>query len=217
MVKPKGGNKGMLKTTVAVIGEGPTEFYYMQSLGDLFRGITIKPDFPKHSSLSELDNKISECVGKGFRFVMCIMDMDNKDNPSEKQQYDNLRRKYNEAVRDKKTNDITCEVLFYETHRCTELFFLYYFVYTTQYFRNQESLLELLKGKCGYEKSIDFFRKCHGLHTYFCKYGGDLDLAVENADRSLKQREYSDNNYTYSELGKLIVKLNEIKGERNLK
>ena len=42
-----------------MLGEGPTEFFYFKSLNDVFKGLTIKPDYPKHTSMKELDLNIT--------------------------------------------------------------------------------------------------------------------------------------------------------------
>ena len=60
-----------------------------------------------------------------------------------------------------------CEVKFFETHRYTELFFLYYFRYTSRMYNDQDSLLKDLNKCVEYEKTIEFFIKCKGLHSYF--------------------------------------------------
>lgn len=52
---------------------------------------------------------------------------------------------------------INCKVKFFETHRCTELFFLYYFKYTSREYENQDLLLKDLNKQCKYSKTIDFF------------------------------------------------------------
>lgn len=200
---------GKLKDRVAVIGEGPTEYYYIQSLADLFKGVTIKPDYPKHTSMKELAKKIAESVDEGYSYVFCIIDMDNKDTVSEMKAYRQLKEKYREPVI-KKKKGIHCEVTFYETHPCTELFFYYYFKYTTQYFDTQEALLKALDTECHYEKSAEFFRKCKGLHTYFEKNGGSLEKAINHSDRSMQNNEATGNGYTYSGLGRMIEKLSEV-------
>lgn len=41
---------GKLRNTVLVLGEGPTEFYYFNSLRDVYKGMAIKPDYPEHTS-----------------------------------------------------------------------------------------------------------------------------------------------------------------------
>ena len=58
-----------------------------------------------------------------------------------------------------------------------------------------------------YRKTIEFFIKTKGLHGYFERYGGSLEKAVVNANRSMDEKLKSDRDYTYSELGKLMEEL----------
>ena len=46
---------GKLRQTALILGEGPTEFFYFKSLCDVFKRLTIKPDYPKHTNIKELD------------------------------------------------------------------------------------------------------------------------------------------------------------------
>ena len=46
---------GKLRQTALILGEGPTEFFYFKSLCDVFKRLTIKPDYPKHTSIKELE------------------------------------------------------------------------------------------------------------------------------------------------------------------
>ena len=57
---------GKLNNSVLILGEGPTEFFYLKSLADTFKHITIKPDYPKHTNLQELDFfiQIPMCVSR---------------------------------------------------------------------------------------------------------------------------------------------------------
>lgn len=199
---------GTQKQKITIIGEGPTEYYYVQSLADDFRGISIQPDYPKHTSMKELEKKISQSIDQGFHYVFCLIDMDNKTGP-ELTQYQKIRAKYQKPVIREKEG-IYCEVWFYETHLCTELFFHYYFKYTTQYFNDQPSLIKALNNHCFYEKTTDFFRKCKGLHSYFTKKGGTLEDAVKHAKRSMTNKAKTGNNYTYSELGEMIKMLQRL-------
>lgn len=200
---------GTLKNKVAIIGEGPTEYYYIQSLADDFKGVNIKPDYPRHTNMTDLALKINESIDEGYRYVFCIIDMDTKNVASEMKLYQNLKNKYAKPII-KKKKGIYCEVLFYETHLCTELFFHYYFKYTTQYFANQNELLRALNTLCTYEKSTEFFRKCKGLHPYFEKNGGSLENAIINANRFIANKVATGNLYTYSELGQMIEKLKSV-------
>lgn len=50
---------GKLRQTALILGEGPTEFFYFKSLCDVFKRLTIKPDYPKHTNIKELEAKIA--------------------------------------------------------------------------------------------------------------------------------------------------------------
>lgn len=200
---------GKLRSTALILGEGPTEFFYFKSLCDLFRRVTIKPDYPRHTNIKELEQKIAEGIGIGYNHILCIIDMDTKDVEPERSQYLKLKAKYSKPII-KPKKGINCKVEFFETHRCTELFFLYYFRYTSRPYENQESLLRDLNQCIEYKKSVDFFIKSKGLHDYFERNGGSLESAITNSDRSLAERFTNERNYTYSELGRLIRKLREM-------
>jgi hypothetical protein len=76
---------GKLRNTALILGEGPTEFFYFKSLCDVYKGLTIKPDCPKHTSIKELKKKIEEGVAMGFNHIFCVIDMDTK---KDKEKYD---------------------------------------------------------------------------------------------------------------------------------
>ena len=152
---------GKQRNTTLILGEGPTEFFYFKSLCDELKGLTIKPDYPKHTSLKELEHKIEEGISLGYSHIFCVIDMDTKDREPERSQYARLKKKYASII-DKPKKGIFCEVKFFETHLCTELFFLYYFRYTSKMYAEQEPLLRDLNQCCDYRKKIDFFIKCRG-------------------------------------------------------
>lgn len=188
------------RNTILVLGEGPTEFYYLKSLSDVYKGLTIKPDYPKHTNLQELEAKIVEGIQLGYRYIFCVVDMDNKKDEPICSQYAKLKNKYSKPI-NKPKQGIYSEVFFFETHLCTELFFLYYFDYKSRPYDKQKDLLEDLNVFCEYVKTEDFFKKCKGLHPYFEKCGGKLIQAIKNSNRSLNEKEKDNRNYTYSELG----------------
>lgn len=200
---------GKLRQTALILGEGPTEFFYFKSLCDIFKNLTIKPDYPKHTSMKELEAKIADGVAMGYNHIFCIVDMDTKDVEPERSQYQKLKMKYAKPVA-KPKKGIHCKVEFFETHRCTELFFLYYFRYTSRLYETQEPLLKDLNQCIAYQKTADFFIKTKGLHGYFERNGGSLEKAVANANRSMEEKQKSARDYTYSELGRLIIALNNL-------
>lgn len=200
---------GKLRQTALILGEGPTEFFYFKSLCDIFKSVTIKPDYPKHTSIKELEAKIADGVAMGYIHIFCIVDMDTRDVEPERSQYQKLKVKYAKPVA-KPKKGIHCKVEFFETHRCTELFFLYYFRYTSRLYETQEPLLKDLNQCIAYQKTADFFIKTKGLHGYFERNGGSLEKAVANANRSMEEKQKNARDYTYSELGRLISALNNL-------
>lgn len=200
---------GKLRQTTLILGEGPTEFFYFKSLCDIFKSVTIKPDYPKHTSMKKLEAKIADGVAMGYSHIFCIVDMDTKDVEPERSQYQKLKVKYAKPVA-KPKKGIHCKVEFFETHRCTELFFLYYFRCTSRLYETQEPLLKDLNQCIAYQKTADFFIKTKGLHGYFERNGGSLEKAVANANRSMEEKQKSARDYTYSELGRLIIALNNL-------
>ena len=200
---------GKLRETALILGEGPTEFYYFKSLCDVFKRLTIKPDYPKHTNLKELEAKIAEGVTMGYSHIFCIIDMDTKDKEPERSQYQKLKAKYAKPI-NKPKEGICCQVEFFETHRCTELFFLYYFRYTSRPYDNQGALIKDLNKCVEYRKMTEFCIKTKGLHGYFERNGGSLEKAVANANRSVEEKQKSDRDYTYSELGRLMEELKDL-------
>jgi len=200
---------GKLQQRVLILGEGETEFYYFKSLNDVYKRIAIKPDYPKHTNIRELGAKIAEGVELGYSSIYCIIDMDTKDREPERTQYQRLKAKYSKPIR-KPKKGIYCQVEFFETHRCTELFFLYYFRYTSKHHTDQKDLLEDLNRHVEYHKTNDFFIKSKGLHDYFERHGGSLIQATANAQQSMREKQESGRDYTYSELGRLMEQLNDL-------
>ena len=196
---------GKQRNTTIIIGEGPTEFYYLNSLKDEFRILQhIKPDSPKNTSLRELQRSIKSSIQMGYSQVFCLIDMDTKKKDAKSMaEYQRLKKKYHNAHIVKKRSGIDCQIRFYETERCTELFFIYYFKYTTQKFQTSEDVEVLLNKICGYDKTLKFFRG-HPLHQFFEKQGGNFVNAIANANRSLVDVRNGNRDYTYSEIGSMF-------------
>ena len=173
----------------------------------MFKRLTIKPDYPKHTSIKELELKIADGIEMGYNHIFCIIDMDTKVVEPERTQYQRLKAKYAKPI-NKPKKGIYCKVEFFETHRCTELFFLYYFRYTSRPYDTQELLLRDLNQCVEYRKTIEFFIKTKGLHGYFERNGGSLEKAIASANRSMDEIQTDGRDYTYSELGQLMMRLN---------
>lgn len=196
------------KNTTVIIGEGPTEFYYLNSLKDEFRELqNIKPDTPKNTSMRELERSIETAISMGYDRIFCLIDMDtkNKDRTS-REEYARLKSKYHGKKVSNVKKGINYEIRFFETDRCTELFFLYYFRYTGQNFIDSKAIEDELSSSCGYEKTRRFFA-AHPLHQFFIKSGGDFRQAINNAVKSEESIARGDRDFTYSELGTMFKEL----------
>lgn len=194
------------RLTTIIIGEGATEFYYLNSLKDNYRMLqNIKPDTPKNTSLKDLQQSIEEAIHLGYARIFCLIDMDTKRKDAKSMaDYDKLKKKYHDLHICKPKSGIDYTIKFFETDRCTELFFLYYFRFTTQEFSSSADIETLLNKECGYEKSLKFFR-AHPLHQYFVSQGGDLLAAISHSNQSLVDLDAR--MHTYSEMGKMFEEL----------
>ncbi len=196
------------RQTTVIIGEGPTEFFYLNSLKDDFRELqNIKPDTPKNTSLRELERSIESSISLGYDRIFCLIDMDNKRKDAKSwSDYVNLKRKFHGKKVSNNKKGLNYEVHFFETDRCTELFFLYYFKYTGRNYDDSKSIEDELSRLCGYEKNQRFF-KTHPLHQFFQKQGGDIFMAIDNALKSEKCLSDRDRDFTFSELGSMFKEL----------
>lgn len=196
------------KLTTVIIGEGPTEFFYLNSLKDEFRQLqSIKPDTPKNTSLRELERSIESAISMGYDKIFCLIDMDNKKKDAKSlAEYTSLKRKYHGKKVSNAKKGISYEVRFFETDRCTELFFLFYFKYTGQNYTASKTIEDELSRICGYEKTQKFFRT-HPLHQFLQKSGGGIANAIANGLKSEKAVSDGQRDYTYSELGTMFLEL----------
>lgn len=193
-----------IKDAIAVIGEGITEYYYFNSVKDEFKHLNLKPAYPKHStSLVDLESEIEKAIDQEYSLIFCIIDMDNKKHGQDKLSYDKFKRAFVGKHKIKKTG-FRYEIRFIETERCTELFFLFYFAYTSRFFQDQPEVLKELNNHCFYEKTEKFF-KAHSLHQYFEKQGGDFMTALRNAAKSMKEKEKTQRDYTYSQIAEMFA------------
>lgn len=192
---------GKLKDIEIFIGEGITEMYYMESIRDVLQ---TKPFHKKVKpyNIEELERAIKNYANEGYTKIHCLIDMDNKiDDPK----YRELKNKYHNKTISNNKYGANCKVFFYESFPSIEVFFYYYFEYSTAQ-KSNDGLKNWLKHKCGYETSLKFLTK-HSLHNLFKKNGGCLKRAIENSKKSIASRDDSNYNFIYTEMGELIEKL----------
>lgn len=194
------------RKTVAVLGEGITEKYYIQSLRDV---LTIKPTYvkPKNSDISELEIKIKDCISKSFSTIFCLIDMDNKvndgnqDHANRQITYQKLRAKYHN-VEFKNPIGSKSLVIMIETFPSTELFLQYYFGYTSR-FETNEGLKHDLHNRFGYSTDEKYLIK-HSLHDSLQANGGNLKTAIAASKLSVNLRDMRNPHCIYSEIGLML-------------
>lgn len=198
------------RTTVAVIGEGITEKYFIQSLRDVLQ-IKPTPVKPKNSSLKELEISIKECIKKGYSRIYCMIDVDNKihdDNPDHDRsayEYARLKRQYhNKSCRCPDGSQTI--VVMIESFPATEIFFWYYFGYTSASYSNQQ-LKNMLNKKFGYSTEEKYLIK-HSLHDALIDAGGSLKTAILASQQSISVIGNANHGQSYSEIGIMIRELN---------
>ena len=172
---------------IAVIGEGPTEQYYLMSIQGLLP-VNIYPKIVK-DGMDHLIARVEECIADGYDKIFCLIDMDNKSGKKEKIAYEDFLRQYSgKKFRNRQTGGYT-EVIIIENCPCLEIWFYYYFRLTTGSYSSYEKFNplkpELRKLLPEYEKRIEFFKKCGGLHQYHTSKGGCIESAIHNSQLSM--------------------------------
>lgn len=192
------------RITVAVIGEGITEKYYIQSLRDVLR-IKPTPVKPKNSSLKELEVAIKECIKKGYSHIYCMIDVDNKvndgdpDHERNAKEYAKLKRQYHNKRCKCSDGSYAC-ITMIESFPATEIFFLYYFGYTGAAYTNQQ-LKGMLNKKIGYLTEEKYLIK-HSLHDLLIQSGGSIETAIAASLQSISEGQFI--NRSYTEIGIMI-------------
>jgi len=200
MARETGRRKPLNENAIAVIGEGITEQYYLQSIKQM-TNFQITPKLPKHSTGDNfVEAEIKKCVANGCSTIYCLIDMDNKKSGAEKAKYQKLKSKYHNKVIKNRSVGSESRIKFFENERCLEIWFLFYYKCTTAEFSTQNDLLKELNKSCRYEKTAKFFLSTRGLHQYFISQGGSLDVAKKNAESSIKRIAEHGTDYTYSEM-----------------
>ena len=202
-----------MRKTIAVIGEGITEKYYIESLKGLSPFVVMPRELGiKASSLKSLAKDINLCITKGFDEVYCLIDMDGKTSGKAKSEYLVLKNKYDNKVFSKKSKGLEIKVFFIETERCTELWFLYYFskgAITRKFNTYKELEKELRKYRPNYEKSSKYFKSQINIHKSFEDKApkGSIIKAYKNSKSSLASNINDRRGYSYSEMHLLIKAL----------
>ncbi len=193
------------RKSIAVIGEGITEKFYIESLKGLVP-FDVKPKTlgNRASNLKSLEKFIEESIGQNYDYVCCLIDMDTKHNATVKSNYLKLKKKYHNLSH-RNAIGAKSKVLFFETERCIELWFLYHFLAnpSTKQYKNQGELIKELKTFIPkYDKSKSYFESLsRGVHRELTEqYKGSLKRAVKNGKKSIETKGADNREYSYTEL-----------------
>jgi len=157
------------RKSIAIIGEGLTEYIYVDDLRTTERyRFSLVPGIPKHSELDDIVKLAKERVDAGYDYVLCLIDMDVIEGDHDKMvHYRALQKKYP-------------EIIFVESSPCTEYWFLMHYMprASSKEFADYDAVAqELKKHISNYEKTEAFFNKTHIYREL--KEKGDMVRAIE--------------------------------------
>lgn len=197
----------VVNNSIAIIGEGETEWFYFDSLRVACRyPFKVAPDFPQHSDIRHMLKLVETYLDKQYDFIVCLFDMDRLiQYPSEMNMYQRAKKKYG-------AKGYSGKVLFVETNPCTEFWFLLHFLPNVSFrqYENYEQLLpELQKYMPKYEKTKRYFIRTN-LYKYLTE-NGDLERAIANSEELCRLcKESPEDLKAYSEIHMVIKLLNKI-------
>lgn len=192
-----------MRKSIAIIGEGETEWFYFESLRVACRyPFRLSPGFPQHADIEHILKLAKTKLSEGYDYVVCLIDMDRLfEKPAEMQKYQSFKSR-------KENRDI----MFIETSPCTEFWFLLHFLpdNAVRRFQNYDQLIpELRRYMPGYEKTKRYFIKTK-LYEYL-RDNGSMERAKDNADKLSQMSKASpEDRIAYSEIHKVINLLNEL-------
>ena len=94
-----------MRKSIAIIGEGETEWFYFDSMRVACRyPFRLAPDFPAHSDIDHLLKLSKAKRNEGYDYVVCLLDMDRLNSvPAEMKKYKTFKNK-------KENKDIMAQV-----------------------------------------------------------------------------------------------------------
>ena len=200
----------VVKKSIAIIGEGETEWWYFDTLRIACRyKFKVAPDFPQHSDIPHMAKLAEEYVKRDTDYVVCLVDMDRLLKvPAEMATYQLLKKKSPRNV------------MWIETNPCTEFWFLLHFLpqISTKHYETYEDVLpDLQRYMPGYEKTARYFKK-NNLYKYLTE-NGDLERAIGYAEELSRLSEAStEDKIAYSQIHlvfELIKSMNEEEADKN--
>lgn len=199
-----------VKKSIAIIGEGETEWWYFDTLRIACRyKFKLAPDFPQHSDIPHMAKLAEEYVKRDTDHVVCLVDMDRLMRvPAEMATYQRLKK------------NSPRNVTWIETNPCTEFWFLLHFLpqLSAKHYETYEDVLpDLQRYMPGYEKTARYFRN-NNLYKYLTEHG-DMQRAIGHAEELSRLSKASpEDKIAYSQMHQvfeLIASMNEEETEKN--
>ena len=156
------------RKSIAIIGEGLTEYRYVDDLRTTERyRFSLVPGIPKHSDIDDIVRLARERVSAGYDYVLCLIDMDVIEGNHDKMEHYRALKNDNPKI------------IFVESSPCTEYWFLMHFMPgpSSKEYANYDAVAQELKRHIpNYDKTEAFFNKTHIYREL--KEKGDMVRAI---------------------------------------
>ena len=189
------------RKSIAIIGEGLTEYRYVDDLRTTERyRFSLVPGIPKHSDIDDIVRLARERVSAGYDYVLCLIDMDVIEGNHDKMEHYRALKNDNPKI------------IFVESSPCTEYWFLMHFMSgpSSKEYANYDAVAQELKKHIpNYDKTEAFFNKTHIYREL--KEKGDIVRAI-GLSRDLDELRAKEPEVykSYSQMYKLFDIIDEI-------
>lgn len=202
MGKARKQNTKSFKKSILIICPGITEQGYISSLkADKYRGlhIDLEPKLGKADKYGDVFCLLRKEYSNPQIARICIY-VNDMDAIKAQGKMNNYLEDKNRTLR--ASNE---ELKVIESMPCIELWFLLHYHYTDRYYPSYDSLKqELRKTIPGYEKNEQWASKIYSILK------DNTAAAVQNADKTMKKKEFSEGNCSYTNMHELIYMLDEL-------
>ena len=174
-----------LNNTIAIIADGQTEKWYLESVKahyrhDSLKSIRIEPQLPQKKQIEELVNMAKGKVQEGYPTVILIVDFDEMlANDCEFVRFKQFYQGYSGSEHSSWMNSVILVV----NNPCLEYWYLLHFKQTDKFYNTYTDLKkDLLKQLSDYDKSKDYYCSTPDIFT---RLGGEKGLS--DARKNVKQ------------------------------
>lgn len=158
-----------VRKSIAIIGEGLTEYRYVDDMRTTERyRFSLVPGIPKHSDVDDIVRMAQERLKAGFDYVLCLIDMDVIESSHDKMEHYKALKRENP------------DIIFVESSPCTEYWFLMHYMPgpSSKEYADYDAVAQELKRHIpNYDKTEAFFNKTHIYREL--KEKGDMARAIE--------------------------------------